>query len=122
VVQFRDKYYQDKIKDTGPGFRPINNNTVELKTCAKNTIEGIRWSRGFTKGKHVIEFIFPVHLRTRGSRVGLGTAGTELCEKKVGQVIGGSSSYAFDLVSNKAYHANKAVSKLGSKKVSLANL
>ncbi|WAR06190.1 hypothetical protein MAR_021559 [Mya arenaria] len=93
------------------GFRQINNNTVELKACTKNNIEGIRWSRGFTTGRHVIEFIYPVHVRTRWSRVGLGTRETSL-GGKTKDVIGGQGSFAIDLVSNKAYHNNRAVSKL----------
>ncbi|OQX28720.1 MAG: hypothetical protein B0D92_07455, partial [Spirochaeta sp. LUC14_002_19_P3] len=41
----------------------INNNTIELTGTGKSKVEGAQWSRGFTSGKHIIEIIFPIHLR-----------------------------------------------------------
>lgn len=116
AVQFRDEFFKDKICAFSKGFRPINNNAVELKLCDDGRIEGVRWSRGFKKGRHVIEFIYPVHLRAPGSRVGLGGITTPLGGTAT-EVIGANDSYAVDLIKNRAITENKAFKKLPRSKV-----
>lgn len=120
AVQFRDEFLRDRIAAFSAGFRPINNNTVELIGKAGNQsmqVEGARWSRGFTKGRHVIEFIYPVHLRAVGSRVGLGMKTTPLGGSSVEDLIGGPETFAIDLVSRKAFHNNCVIGTFPRKKV-----
>lgn len=107
-------FYKDKVSAFTKGFRPINNNAVELKLCEKGSIEGLRWSRGFKSGRHVVEFIYPVHLRAPGARVGLGSLTTPL-GGKAGEVVGSGETYAVDLMKNCAITNNKTVRRLMSK-------
>ncbi|XP_045191207.2 protein gustavus-like [Mercenaria mercenaria] len=117
AVQFRDEFLRDKISAFSLGFRPINNNTVELVGSETNKIDGARWSRGFSSGRHVIEFIYPVHLRTEGARVGLGTKCTILGGNDVTNIVGGQGSLAVDLVTKKVIQNNKVVARFPRNKV-----
>ncbi|KAL4229594.1 SPRY domain-containing SOCS box protein 4 [Mactra antiquata] len=117
AVIFRDEYYKDKISAFSAGFRPINNNTVELVEAENNVIDGARWSRGFTRGKHVVEFIYPVHLRKSGARVGLGTRDTILGGKDKSVIVGGYKSLAVDLVNRKTICNNKVLKRFPQGKV-----
>lgn len=115
-MQFREDFYRDKICAFTKGFRPINNNGVELKACDSDRIEGVRWSRGFTTDRHVVEFIYPVHLRAPGARVGLGTVKTPLGGKKE-EVIGSGGTYAVELMNNESITGNRHIGKLLRSKV-----
>lgn len=117
AVQFRDEFLRDKISAFSVGFRPINNNTVELVGSESNKIDGARWSRGFSSGRHVIEFIYPVHLRAAGARVGLGTKDTILGGNDVTAIVGGQGSLAIDLVTRKVMHNNAVVKRFPAKEV-----
>lgn len=64
----------------------------------------------------MLEFIYPVHLRAPGARVGLGTMKTPLGGKKE-EVIGSGGTYAVDLMNNKSITGNRHVVKLLRSKV-----
>ena len=96
-MEVKPVYLKDKISSFSDGFRAINNNTIELTGTGKNKVEGAQWSRGFTSGKHTIEFIFPIHLRTTNSRVGLAPEGTNLGGNDLKKVVGGTGSCAIDV-------------------------
>lgn len=99
AVEVKPVYLKDKILSFSDGFRAINNNTIELTGTGKNKVEGAQWSRGFTSGKHIIEFIFPIHLRTTNSRVGIAQEGTNLGGNDLKRVVGGTGSWAVDVKS-----------------------
>ena len=99
AVEVKPTYLKDKISSFSDGFRAINNNTIELTGTGKRKIEGAQWSRGFTSGKHIIEFIFPIHLRTTNSRVGIAPDGTCLGGNDLKKVVGGIGSWAVDVKS-----------------------
>lgn len=101
AVQVRDEFLRDKISNISAGFRLINNNTAEYTAAGNDKIGSIRWSRGFTAGRHVIEFIYPEHLRADGARVGLGTSATMLGGDKH-DIVGNKGSLAIDLELNRA--------------------
>lgn len=109
AVEVKPIYLKDKISPFSDGFRSINNNTVELTGTGKNKIEGAQWSRGFTSGKHVIEFIFPIHLRTKHSRVGIAPEGTQLGGNDLKRVVGGRGSWAVDLKSKVLFENGKNI-------------
>ena len=99
AVEVKPVYLKDKISPISVGFRTINNNTIELTGTGNNKVEGAQWSRGFTSGKHIIEFIFPIHLRTTHSRVGIAPEGTSLGGNDIKRVVGGRGSWAVDVKS-----------------------
>jgi len=113
-VQVKDEFYKDKIAAFTKGCRPINNNTIEMKAVENAKIEGFRWSRGFKKGRHVVEFIYPVHLRAPGARVGLGHKTTPL-GGTTDEIVGAGETYAIDLMKNYAITNNKTCRRLRSK-------
>ncbi|KAH3700721.1 protein gustavus-like [Dreissena polymorpha] len=112
VVQFNANFYNDKILDTTRGFRQINNNSVELTLSTKGTVECVRWSRGFNTGKHVIEFIFPVRLRGRHARVGLGPDSVIQGASNDRKWQGTKGTYTIDLTTGKAYQDQTVVGRL----------
>ena len=114
----KPNYLKDKISPFSPGFRAINNNTVELTGGGKDKVEGAQWSRGFTSGKHVIEFIFPIHLRTVHSRVGLAPEGTKLGGNDLKRVVGGRGSWAIDLKASALFQNGKNIGSFPSQRVS----
>ena len=118
AVQVKQTYLKDKISPFSSGFRAINNNTVEVTGSGKHKVEGARWSRGFTSGKHVIEFIFPLHLRTANSRVGIAPERTSLGGNDLKKVVGGKGSWAVDLKASVLLENGKNIGAFPSQRVS----
>lgn len=117
AVEVKSIFLQDKICPFSEGFRTINNNTIELTGTGKSKVEGAQWSRGFTSGKHIIEIIFPIHLRGAHSRVGLAPEGTSLGGNSLKKVVGGKGSWAVDLKSRTLFQNGKNIGSFPSRKV-----
>jgi len=74
--------------------------------------DGARWSRGFTKAKHVFEIGFPSIMRGQRASVGVATRQKELSGEGIITLVGSSEdSWGIDLKTCEAVHNGVKIRK-----------
>ncbi|XP_060064235.1 SPRY domain-containing SOCS box protein 2-like [Ylistrum balloti] len=107
-----NKTWNDHLIVKATGFRKINDNTVVNQSKDPEKTYGIKWSRGFSKGRHIFEISFPTWMRGNHASVGIANEIAPIYHHKSVALVGETQdSWGIDLVTSRTVHKGKEISK-----------
>ncbi|XP_033727552.1 SPRY domain-containing SOCS box protein 2-like [Pecten maximus] len=107
-----NRTFADHLVAKATGFRRINENTVVNQSKDPETTYGVKWSRGFCKGRHIFEIGFPTWMRGKHASVGIANESAPIYLHKSAALVGETKdSWGIDLVTSRTVHNGKEISK-----------